>query len=73
MSEHIYGAAKKEEVFVLYYNGKPIHVVKGGWNDWAPPKKIYYTLGAAKCGISNLPDQVDRSKVSIKRYIPEGK
>lgn len=71
MSKHVYTSAAKEEVFVLYYEGKPIHVQKGGWNDWTPPKKIYYTIGAAKCGIANLPEGVDTSKVSIKRYVPE--
>lgn len=71
MSKHIYDSAVKEEVFVLYYEDRPIHVRKGGWNDWSPPKKIYYTQGAAKCGITNLPDQVNRKKVSIRRYVPE--
>lgn len=71
MSKHIYTTRATEEVFVLYLDGQPIHVQKSGWTDWTPPKKIYSRLGDAKRGIANLPKFIDRSKVTIVRYVPE--
>ena len=71
MSEHKYTTREVEEVFVLYFDDKPMYVKTTGWNDWRAPKKIYYTIGAAKNGIAQLPLFIDRLRVSIVRYIPE--
>jgi len=60
-----------EELFVIYYEGKPLHLVTERVFEWKPTKKVYWTKRAASCGVANLPRQFDRSKIEIKRYVPE--
>lgn len=62
--------AKEAEVFVIHYDGMPLHMVKDNWNDWTPPKKIYYTIGAAKTGMNYVPSLI-RENCTIVRYVPE--
>lgn len=79
MSKHRYIVLDKEEVFVLYYEGKPLTAQKSRWNDWTPPKKIYYSRGAAKSGLTHLLHTLewkgntifDKDKFSIVRYVPD--
>jgi len=71
MSEHKFKTVEQEEVFVLYWKGKPLHVVKAQWCDWNPPKRIYYKRSHAKSGITNLPNFIKKEDVTIVRYIPE--
>lgn len=35
---------------------------------WRPPKKIYYTMGAAKNGLRFVPTQI-RNKVEIHKFV----
>lgn len=61
----------KEELFVLYYDGKPLHMVPEKWNEWKKSKKVYWTESAAKLGIEALPDEIDRSRITIVQYGPK--
>lgn len=61
---------KEAELFAIHYQGKPLHFVKGKWNDWTPPKKVYYTESAAKTGLHYVP-QLIRDECTIVRYTPE--
>lgn len=73
---------QKAECFVLYYDGQPMNLVRWkeyeGWtkNDKPVkrgkkvPKALYWTEGTAKNGIAQLPDWIDRSKVTIVRFTP---
>ncbi|GMK47629.1 hypothetical protein PghCCS26_47590 [Paenibacillus glycanilyticus] len=72
MRERIRFADADERVFVLYYEGKPLNVVKGG-RHYAPrpSKRVYFTEKAAKAALHHLPDGIDRSKVEIIAYVPE--
>ncbi|WP_332648850.1 hypothetical protein [Lysinibacillus sp. 54212] len=68
---------KNPEVFVLYFDGKPMNLVR--WVEYSPklksnarvPKAIYWTEGQAKTGIANLPVWIDRNLVTIEKFIPE--
>lgn len=62
--------AKKAEVFVIHYGELPLHMVKGKWNDWKPPKKMYHSESAAKTGMHYIPLSI-REDCTIVRYIPE--
>ena len=68
---HKYTTREHEEIYVLYYDGKPMHVQTSAWNQWRPAKKVYFKLGHARSGITNLPKQVDRSKVTVVKYSPD--
>ncbi|MCX7981253.1 MAG: hypothetical protein N3A68_09510 [Bacteroidia bacterium] len=61
----------KEELYVLYYEDKPLHLVKTGFFDWTPTKKVYWSVGDAKRGITNLPNFIDKEKVKIVPYVPK--
>lgn len=39
---------------------------------WRPPKKIYYTLGAAKNGLRFVPKEI-KDKVEIHKFTSAGK
>jgi len=58
------------EVFVIHFNGYPLHQVKEKWNEWRPTKKIYHSLRAAKIGMNYIPNLI-RSSCEIVRYVPE--
>jgi hypothetical protein len=71
------------EIFVLMLDGQILTpaVFKEYWKNygnadglygWRPPKKMYYTLGAAKCGLHYVPEQV-RDQVEIHRFASVGK
>ena len=61
---------EKAELFCIHFEGKPLHLVKGKWNDWNPPKKIYYKESAAKTGMKYVPDSI-RDSCTIVKYVPE--
>ena len=61
---------KQAELFAIHFEGKPLHFIKGKRYDWTPPKKIYYTMGAAKAGLKYVPSLI-RENCTIVRYIPE--
>jgi len=29
----------EEELYILYYDGKPLHLAQERWNEWKPTKK----------------------------------
>ncbi len=60
----------KLEVFVIHYNGKPLHLVKEKWNEWRPTKKIYHSMRAAKNGMNYIPNMI-KDLCEIVRYTPE--
>lgn len=68
----------KEECFVIYYKGKPLHVqpFETGWSGQKLSKKtykkLYFTAGQAKNGIAMLPDEIDRNDLTIVQYTPSG-
>jgi hypothetical protein len=65
----------EERVYLLYYEGKPLHVVQSS-NRYSAPrlsKRVYFTERDAKIGIKNLPGGIDREKVEIVAYVPEVK
>jgi hypothetical protein len=39
---------------------------------WRPPKKVYYTMGAARNGLRHVPEQI-RAKVEIHKFVSAGK
>ena len=62
----------KPEIYVLHYNGQPLHMADTV--DWKPPKKVYFTPGAAKSGITALrayKSSLDVDKIEIVKYVPE--
>lgn len=61
----------QEELYVLYYDGKPLHLIAERWNEWRPTKKVYWTESAAKVGIKNLPREIDRTRITIVPYGPK--
>lgn len=73
---------QSKEVYVLHYKGSPFSLSPFNYEQciekelpyWqmpkAPPRKIYYTLGRAKQGIRQLPDEM-QDKVEIVKYTPE--
>lgn len=61
---------KEAELFAIHFEGKPLHFVKGKWNDWTPPKKVYHTYTAAKIGMNYVPSLI-RENCEIVRYVPE--
>jgi hypothetical protein len=61
----------KLEVFVIHYNGTPLHMVKERWNEWRPTKKIYHSMSAAKIGMNYIPNMI-KDNCEIVRYTPEG-
>ena len=77
-------AKEYRELYVLMLNGAILNPAsfKDYWKDygvndnglygWRPPKKIYYTLGAAKNGLRFVPHQI-RDKVEIHLFRSDGK
>lgn len=65
-------AESKLEVFVIHFNGTPLHMVKEKWNEWKPTKKIYHSLGAAKTGMHYIPNMI-KDRCEIVKYVPETK
>lgn len=61
----------EEELYVLYYDGKPLHMIPERYYEWNPTKKVYWSIPAANLGIKNLPKFIDRDKITIVKYIPE--
>ncbi len=71
------------ELFVLMLDGKILTpaAFEKYWNNygsgasslygWRPPKKIYYTLGQARCGLSHVPAEI-KSKVEIYKFVSAG-
>lgn len=70
-----------QELFVLMLDG---HILtpdsfKEYWKKygeaqlygWRPPKKVYYTLGAAKNGLRFVPAQI-KDKVEIHKFASQG-
>jgi hypothetical protein len=35
------------------------------------PKKVYWSISAAKIGIANLPSCIDTNKITIVPYVPK--
>lgn len=58
------------ELFVLHFNGKPLHLVTNRFGEWRPTKKIYFTESAAKCGLKYVPEKI-RQDCEIVKYVPE--
>jgi hypothetical protein len=62
-------------LYVLHYKGQLMGTYKwssfspDGLYGWRPPKKIYFTMGTAKCGISHLPKEIIPD-VTIVEYVP---
>jgi hypothetical protein len=42
-----------------------------GLHGWRPPKKVYYKLSHARCGLSHVPQEI-KSKVSIHKFSSVG-
>lgn len=40
---------------------------EGDLHGWRPPKKVYYTLGAAKNGMHHVPKQI-RDKIEVHEF-----
>lgn len=62
----------KLEVFVIHFNGTPLHLVKRKWNEWKPSKKIYHSERAAKIGMNYIPELI-KDSCEIVKYVPEVK
>lgn len=76
---------KKEEniLYAIHYQGKLIKDVKSLWKQytekygdikdsiqgWKAPKKVYFSLGRAKAGLTHLPKQIIKD-CEIIAYFP---
>lgn len=60
----------KLEVFVIHFNGLPLHMVKERFNEWKPSKKIYHSLTAAKIGMNYIPKLI-KDQCEIVKYTPQ--
>lgn len=58
------------EIFVIHFNGKPLHLVTERIYEWKPSKKVYFSERSAKCGLNYIPKLI-RENCEIVKYIPE--
>lgn len=63
-----------EELFVYYYDGKPMSITQAHNSQWRPPKKIFYKLGVARanppCHSDMRKAGLDTKLLTIVRYAP---
>lgn len=60
----------ENEIYVIHFNGKPLHLVTEKFNEWKPSKKVYFIMSSAKCGMNYIPKSIKES-CEIVKYIPE--
>lgn len=62
----------KQELFVIHFNNKPLHLIKEKYSGWKPSKKVYFTEKAAKIGLHYIPKLI-KNNCEIVKYTPENK
>ena len=60
----------KCEIFVIHFNGKPLHLVTDKFQEWKPSKKVYFSLSSAKCGLNYIPKLI-KDSCEIVKYAPD--